>query len=214
MDKRTASTTSFTTAASEHSYPPTPPAGPVVLVQPPSPRTVHAKLSSVSLSPPRTLQRAASSSSSSAPTPASVTHFVLTPRDRLPDPAAPAAAAPSLFSRLVAALRSNAPAHDYSFVLAPVPQAPPLAQGAAQGQGQGQGRLAPAPLLAFHDQTPVWTARCSSGVLEMDEDQCRVLGVEPAFYVAVALTYLEFLEDREVSRHVVLSRALAFSAWV
>ena len=62
--------------------------------------------------------------------------------------------------------------------------------------------LTPTPLLTFHDRTPVWTARCSSGLIEMDEGQCRVLGVEPAFYVAVALTYLEFLEDREVRRRL------------
>lgn len=183
----------------QHSYPPTPPVGPIVVVNPPSPRSVHAKLNSVSLSPS---PRPASAQSA-------VTHFVVTPRPLVPP--AQETAQTSIFSRLFAVIKSNAPSHDYSFTLAPIPGAPtspvvpgsPTASGAASPgagyTGTSGGTLAPGPLLAFHDRTPVWTARCSSGLIELDEGQCRVLGVDPVFYVAVALTYLEFLEEREVS---------------
>ncbi|KAM5538741.1 hypothetical protein V8D89_007463 [Ganoderma adspersum] len=194
------------TPREQHSYPPTPPAHPVVFVNPPSPRSVHAKLNSVSLSPPPLR----------SPVQSAVTHFVVSPRTLAP-PAEQAAQA-SILSRLFMVIKSNAPSHDYSFTLAPIPGAPtasatmvvgsptsPVASGpASPGAGRpGQpgagtdGTLAPAPLLTFHDRTPVWTARCSSGLIELDEGQCRVLGVDPVFYVAVALTYLEFLEERE-----------------
>ncbi|KAI1795463.1 hypothetical protein LXA43DRAFT_992936 [Ganoderma leucocontextum] len=179
----------------QHSYPPTPPTGPVVIVKPPSPRSVHAKLNSVSLgSPPL---RAAQSA---------VTHFVVTPR-----PLAPPAEQASVLSRLFAVIKSNAPSHDYSFTLAPIPAAamgsssPTFATTSGSAPPAGVARpgqastntLTPVPLLTFQDRTPVWTARCSSGLIELDEGQCRVLGVDPVFYVAVALTYLEFLEERE-----------------
>ena len=208
-----------------HSYPPTPPAGPVVVVKPPSPKSVHAKLDSVSLSPPRVSRRISQPTVQSA-----VPHFVVTPRTIAP-PAAEQAQA-SIFSRLFAVIKSNAPTHDYSFTLAPIPapsastvssasspssptltsaSTSPLAQapgGVALGPRPGQtsaNPLAPTPLLTFHDRTPVWTARCSSGLIELDEQQCRVLGVDPVFYVAVALTYLEFLQEREVSISVPIS---------
>ncbi|TBU54191.1 hypothetical protein BD310DRAFT_989541 [Dichomitus squalens] len=197
-----------------HSYPPTPPTGPVVVVNPPSPKSVHAKLDSVSLSPPRIARRISQPTVQSA-----VTHFVVTPRPIAP-PAEQGQA--SIFSRLFAVIKSNAPAHDYSFTLAPIPMPSqttlsspsspaltspslsPLAQasGAGPSLGAGPGQtsanpLAPTPLLTFHDRTPVWTARCSSGLIELDEQQCQVLGVDPVFYIAVAMTYLEFLQERE-----------------
>ena len=39
----------------------------------------------------------------------------------------------------------------------------------------------------------------TKGTLELDEKLIDVLGMAPSFWVAVALAYLEFLEDREVS---------------
>ncbi|RPD60931.1 hypothetical protein L227DRAFT_547364 [Lentinus tigrinus ALCF2SS1-6] len=194
--------TDGTAPREQHSYPPTPPTGPVVVVNPPSPRSVHAKLDSVSLSPPRSSRRASQPVVQSA-----VTHFVLTPHST---PHVPESTQPvSIFTKLMAVIKNNAPSHSYSFTLSPIP-GPPAATatvtpptysptvGSHAPAGQtGVNPLTPTPLLTFHDRTPVWTARCTSGLIEMDEGQCRVLGVEPAFYVAVALTYLEFLEDRE-----------------
>ncbi|KAI9061832.1 hypothetical protein FKP32DRAFT_1594033 [Trametes sanguinea] len=186
---------------SVHSYPPTPPAGPAVVIQPPSPRSVHAKLDSVSLSPP-TQPRRLPSNPRRQTVQSAVTHFVLTPHAHEPPSATQAA---SLLTRLMSVIKSNAPSHSYSFTLSPIPSAP-LPQpssvdviGTNMASGAGANPLTPRPLLTFHDRTPVWTARCNSGVIEMDERQVRVLGVEPAFYVAVALTYLEFLQEREVS---------------
>ena len=37
-----------------------------------------------------------------------------------------------------------------------------------------------------------------TGVIEIDREEERFLGIEASFWIAVALTYLDFLEDREV----------------
>lgn len=37
-----------------------------------------------------------------------------------------------------------------------------------------------------------------TGLLEIDRAEERILGVDTSFWIAVALTYLEFLEEREV----------------
>jgi hypothetical protein len=37
-----------------------------------------------------------------------------------------------------------------------------------------------------------------TGLLEIDRAEERMLGVDTSFWIAVALTYLEFLEEREV----------------
>ena len=42
------------------------------------------------------------------------------------------------------------------------------------------------------------TVRSVTGLLELDEGVERDLGVAPSFWIAIALTYLDFLEDREV----------------
>lgn len=171
-----------------------------MVVHPPSPRSVHAKLKSVSLSPPRALRRLSQPLLQSA-----ITNFILTPHSQphVPEPTQ----AVSIFTRLMAVIKNHAPSHSYSFTLSPVPGALTPAKGfvpiapAPAGQ-EGTDPLTPMPLLTFHDRTPVFTAYRRSGLLEMDEQQCRNLGVEPSFYIAAALTYLEFLEDREVSSFV------------
>ncbi|THG98227.1 hypothetical protein EW026_g3926 [Hermanssonia centrifuga] len=55
----------------------------------------------------------------------------------------------------------------------------------------------PIPLLTYHDRTPVWTVGTTYGLIEIDKLRERELGVQTSFYVAVALTYLEFLTERE-----------------
>jgi len=55
------------------------------------------------------------------------------------------------------------------------------------------------PLLVFHDQTPVLTVRLLTGTLEIEKTEEVLLGVDTSFWIAVALTYLEFLQEREVS---------------
>jgi len=53
----------------------------------------------------------------------------------------------------------------------------------------------------------VLTVRSVSGLLELDEKVECDLGVAPSFWIAIALTYLDFLEDREV-RSACLSSSL------
>lgn len=92
----------------------------------------------------------------------------------------------SFFGRVFSTFRNHTPSHSLSFTLSPIlltpPQAPPT----------------PTPLLTFHDKTPVLTVRSITGLLELDERVERDLDVAPSFWIAVALTYLDFLEDREV----------------
>lgn len=177
-----------------HSYPPTPPPQtPIVVVRPPSPTAVQAKLEEIAPSP----------SSSSAPmkrlkrpppSPLSpITHFLLTPHSAPLIPQAPPST--SLFTRVMSALKNNAPSHSYSFTLSPIP---PLQPPVTSPGGQRNAPTpTPIPLLTFHDRTPVWTVRSSSGYIEVDRTQVRMLGVDTSFYVAVALTYFEFLEEKE-----------------
>lgn len=92
-------------------------------------------------------------------------------------------------------LKNNAPSHSYSFTLSPIP---PLQPPVTTPGGQRNAPTpTPIPLLTFHDRTPVWTVRSSSGYIEVDRTQVRMLGVDTSFYVAVALTYFEFLEEKE-----------------
>ena len=44
----------------------------------------------------------------------------------------------------------------------------------------------------------MFTVRSVTGLLELDERVERDLGVAQSFWIAIALTYLDFLEDREV----------------
>jgi len=92
---------------------------------------------------------------------------------------------PSLFGRVFSTLRNHTPSHSLSFTLSPIipnpPHPPPT----------------PTPLLTFHDRTPVLTVRSVTGLLELDESAERDLGVAQSFWIAIALTYLDFLEDRE-----------------
>jgi len=53
------------------------------------------------------------------------------------------------------------------------------------------------PLLVFHDRTPFLTVRSLTGLIEIDTKEERSLGVETSFWIAMALSYLEFLEERE-----------------
>ena len=93
---------------------------------------------------------------------------------------------PSFFGRVFSTLRNHAPSHSLSFTLSAILSNPP------------QPPPTPAPLLTFHDRTPVLTVRSVTGLLELDERVERDLGVTHSFWIAIALTYLDFLEDREV----------------
>ena len=42
--------------------------------------------------------------------------------------------------------------------------------------------------------------RSLTGLIELNQVEERTLGVDTSFWIAIALTYLEFLEEREVNR--------------
>ncbi|KII90208.1 hypothetical protein PLICRDRAFT_40401 [Plicaturopsis crispa FD-325 SS-3] len=170
--------------ASMHSYPPTPPVV-RVSVQPPSPGSVHARLDALRPKRPRT----------------QVTKFVLNPHS---SPHVPADESSSFLTRVLSAFKNQAPSHSFSFNLCPIPPQPKVApQASSPPDPHHHHHLSdflppiPKPLLTYHDRTPLLTIHAMNGVLELDTAEARDLGVETSFWVAVALTYLEFLGERE-----------------
>jgi len=53
------------------------------------------------------------------------------------------------------------------------------------------------PLLVFHDRTPFLTVRSLTGLIDIDDPEEQLLGIDTSFWIAIVLTYLEFLEERE-----------------
>lgn len=96
-----------------------------------------------------------------------------------------------MFSRVLAALKNSAPSHSSSFTLSPIPK--------VSQSGDAGVVPTPVPVVTYHDKTPVFTVRSMHGSLEIDMLRIQELGVHISFYIAVALTYLEYLTDREVS---------------
>ncbi|EKM76603.1 hypothetical protein AGABI1DRAFT_115700, partial [Agaricus bisporus var. burnettii JB137-S8] len=143
-----------------------------------------------------------------------VTHFVLAPSDILTPQNA---LQQSFFTRALSVLKNHSSAHSNSFTLSRVPLNTPLSppppyalnlpapeasrsnvalMNAASATG---APIAPlhSPLLTFHDRTPVLTVRSLTGLLEINQSEEILLGVDTSFWIAVALAYLEFLEERE-----------------
>ncbi|KAF5376144.1 hypothetical protein D9615_007656 [Tricholomella constricta] len=177
--------------SSNHSYPPTPPA---LIVQPPSPKSVQAKLEQIPNDRPRKLGKPASQ----------VTQFILIPHStQVAQPTSN-----SIFARALSVLKNHRPSHSNSFTLsriaASAPLSPPPSYTSTPSQVspmQASNLSAPAPLpppvLVFHDRTPLLTVRSLTGLIEIERTEEQLLGVETSFWIAVALTYLEFLEERE-----------------
>ncbi|GLB44246.1 hypothetical protein LshimejAT787_1601760 [Lyophyllum shimeji] len=178
--------------SSAHSYPPTPPA---VVVQPPSPKSVETKLEELYKDQPRKLRKP----------PSQATQFILSPHST--QVAKPTSN--SIFARALSMLKNNRPTESNSFTLsrlpASTPQSPPpsyastLSLGSPVETSQLSVSSAPAlpSVLVFHDHTPLLTVRSVTGLIEIDPTEEKLLGVERSFWIAVALTYLEFLEERE-----------------
>lgn len=195
-----------------HSYPPTPPANPMPM-NPPSPNTVREKLDQLSpLSSPH-IHRP-------PPTPASrLTHFILAPHSS-PHVAKPASG--GLFARALASVLNHKPSHATSFTICPVPSvdmytppidivpthssdAPPLNGPSLDCHAHRLSRAisevvphSPPPLVTYHDQTPTWTFGSSVGLLEIDRVLEAELGLSRGFVLAISLSYLEYLTEREV----------------
>ena len=212
MDSQTAlqdNASASSSTTSVHSYPPTP--------------TAVQSLSPTSSKSPEyfnhsTLRRASRPIPSPYPT-----EFLLTPSSTQPAQEMKDA---SFFTRALSVLRSHQPSHSNSFTLSrvvppdmncsptpPPPHAPdtPVAADAAQSTAAilEQQTYLHTPLLVFHDQTPVLTVRSLTGLIELDKGEESYLGVDTSFWIAVALTYLEFLEEREVrlAKHINLQIA-------
>ena len=184
-----------------HSYPPTPPA---VKINPPSPSAVHAKLEEIPKSQRPKL----------AIPMTQVTQFFLAPHSVQPT-------SDSLFARALSVLKNHRPSHSNSFTLSritanpkntPLSPPPPYVGSPSapiEVSSPAISVLLPPPVLVFHDRTPVLTVRSHTGLIEINRAEEQLLGVETSFWIAVALTYLEFLEEREVRcLQVQVARAL------
>ncbi|KAF8809825.1 hypothetical protein BYT27DRAFT_7093215 [Phlegmacium glaucopus] len=169
--------------ASIHSYPPTPTIGE---------RSSSSSFASTSLR------------SSLKPIPTQITQFVLAPSSIQPTHQ-PANA--SFFTRALSILKSHQPSHSNSFTLSrlltpsPLSSPPPYVSTVALGPDATSTDNVPLPLhpplLVFHDRTPLLTVRSLTGLIEVDRAEERLLGVDTSFWIAMVLTYLEFLEERE-----------------
>ena len=167
-----------------HTYPPAP-TPPSLLAAPPSPSAVHAKLDQLAQRRhPRTRSV--------------ISQFILSPPTR----ASATLVSEGLFSRALRALRNGAPTQTNSFSLSPLPDGSTLAptEGAPHHFHSLQMAHGPAPLVTFHDTTPVFSIGSSTGVFEVHIDEVGKLGVDLGFWIAIALAYGEFLGDREVSQ--------------
>ncbi len=170
--------TSSSETAVAHSYPPSPPALDIGVVSL-SPNLIHAKLQGSSpLLPPSQTQ---------------VTQFLLSPHSA---PHAPQAMNKSLFTRALSLFHNHKPSHSASFTVCPMPSA--ALSSSAREPSSAWHLNAPVPLLRFHDRTPIFTVRSTTGLLEIDVALERLFGVDRSFWIAVALAYMDFLEDRQV----------------
>lgn len=55
----------------------------------------------------------------------------------------------------------------------------------------------PPPLLTFLDETSLFSMK-TTGTIEVNAKLEARLGVDRSFWIAIALAYLEFLEERDV----------------
>ncbi|TDL15393.1 hypothetical protein BD410DRAFT_796443 [Rickenella mellea] len=179
--------------ATVHSYPPTPPTASTV--KPPSPAAIQAKLDQVV----RPAERTASKNEASQ-----ITKFILTPHSA---PRVPQMESASFVTRALTFFKNSAPSHSSSFVLCPLPSSSTPERAASRTASSHPRQLSrsiaelvppsPPALLTFHDRTPLWTVYSNHGLIEIDLALEREMGVDRSFWIAVALTYLEFLGDRE-----------------
>ncbi|KAJ7743647.1 hypothetical protein B0H16DRAFT_1561224 [Mycena metata] len=183
------------TSTTEHSYPPTPPATSPVVPPTPTPASVQARLLEQRRAPPNAQV---------------VTQFVLAPYTGTPEVVKPEEL--GFFQRALRAIKSTTAGPSYSFTLArvaPVLAPPALSPLVAESTVALTAPTPPTPstpvptsppvppLLSFIDRTPLTTVHAVTGLIELDTAQEQALGVEGSFWVAVALTYLEFLQEKE-----------------
>jgi hypothetical protein len=142
------------------------------------------------------------------PFPTQITQFVLAPSS-IPPMQQQSANHTSFFTRAFSILKSHQSSHSNSFTLSrllapnPLSSPPPYASSVQLTQEVASTDNSPLPLhpplLVFHDRTPFLTVRSLTGLIEIDDPEEQLLGVDTSFWIAIVLTYLEFLEEREVS---------------
>ena len=175
--------------------------------------TIEASSSaSIHSYPPTPTSTSRSNSISQVPT--QITQFVLAPSSIPPMQQQPANNT-SFFTRAFSILKSHQPSHSNSFTLSrllapnPLSSPPPYASSVPLTSEAASIDNAPLPLhpplLVFHDRTPFLTVRSLTGLIEIDDTEEQLLGVDTSFWIAIVLTYLEFLEEREVSDITLIS---------
>ena len=167
-----------------------------IVTTPPSPPSIDAKLEAVESLP-------AKASKAAKVTPTRITQFLLAPHSSPHVPGPQPGEERSLLTRALSLFQNHRPSHSASFTLCALDR-PGCASPEAGPSSQPRQRLSqlipnvPKPLFTFHDRTPLLTIGSVTGLLEIDRAEERILGVDTSFWIAVALTYLEFLEEREV----------------
>lgn len=165
-----------------HSYPPTPPVAP-------------SPSSSQILSGPSAHEINLKLNSIAPPKPSTVTRFVLYPSLPNDSSAAVSQSPIALFSRALSYITPTLPIRPTaSFTLLPALSRP--------------GDMA-VPLLTFTDRTPTFSV-LTTGLLEINKGLERQMSIDPAFWVTVALAYLEFLAERDVRRAYIMRLKLTF----
>ncbi|KAG1894905.1 uncharacterized protein F5891DRAFT_1194715 [Suillus fuscotomentosus] len=98
--------------------------------------------------------------------------------------------------RALSMFKNNRPSHSASFTITPLNRPSPQPPGSGHRISQIIP-MTPTPLLTFHDRTPLLTLASVTGLLEINRAEERILGIDTSFWIAVALAYWDFLEDRE-----------------
>ncbi|KAJ3878579.1 hypothetical protein F5051DRAFT_351812 [Lentinula edodes] len=212
------------TSSVHHSYPPTPPPIPTVALRPPTPDVAPTSLSVAASASSSALLESKPDPIPKPPTPSSTTEFILAPAtEPSTSTSSLSTARESLFSRAVKAFRfyEKDISSGYSFSLARVvvqspppyaettsvlptsspPQKTSIALSTSPSRSSDSTLSIPTcikalPVLTFTDLTSTFTVGSVNGILQLDKLEAEMLGVDPSFWVAVALTYLDFLEER------------------
>ncbi|KAG2757639.1 hypothetical protein P692DRAFT_20788979 [Suillus brevipes Sb2] len=177
---------SMDSTSTVHSYPPTPPPASIMII-PPTPQSISARLEEKSPSPIAAQKRASRSQA---------TQFLLAPHSIPHIPGPHPGEQTSFITRALSILKNSRPSHSASFTISPLNRPSPQPPGSGHRISQIVP-MTPTPLLIFHDRTPILTAASVMGLLEINRAEERIFGVDTSFWIAVALAYWEFLEDRE-----------------